>query len=207
MRIELCEDNGFLNDGKPTLVVLVVDGKIRIPYEATKTIQELYEDVAKLPKSKDMSLFENIPVVDFNDPEKEVVKPIDFTGQIEREDIVKCTNLEKDLDGNVNPDIKIGNEYRVSEIHKHNGVMTYLEVYDDSHSDKGRIAVLPSEVELVRKRVKQPPRKQILEMTKKCDECEEINAIYLNKETDMYEGICIRCGVAITENRPSVKNG
>ena len=51
MKIELCEDNGFLNDGKPTLVVLVVtldDGKsIRIPYQAENTIQQLYNDVKK----------------------------------------------------------------------------------------------------------------------------------------------------------------
>jgi len=47
MKIELTDDNGMLHDGKPTLVVLVIDGVTRIPYEATKTIQELYEDVGK----------------------------------------------------------------------------------------------------------------------------------------------------------------
>lgn len=53
MKIELCEDNGFLSDdGKPTLVVLVVThdngNKTRIPYEAGKTIANLYEDARRL---------------------------------------------------------------------------------------------------------------------------------------------------------------
>ena len=56
MRIELCEDNGILNGGKPTLVIVLIDGKQRIPYPAEKTIQELYEDVRVLSINRTMPL-------------------------------------------------------------------------------------------------------------------------------------------------------
>ena len=192
MKIELCEDNGFLNNGKPTLVVLVIDDKTRIPYEATKTIQELYVDVAKLAPAecsvvKEEIVSEPVAVVESKD--------------IEREDIVKCVRLEKDLDGNVNEEIEIGKEYRVIDIIKAQGKLVCYEVLDDSKNDKIRIPIRPDEVELVRKHFKKKPRRQSFEIIKKCAECKEENPLWLNDTTGQYEGECSKCGCKLVELR------
>jgi hypothetical protein len=161
MKIELCEDNSFLNDGKPTLVVLVIThdngGQVRIPYEATKTIQELYADVRKM-KNPDNS----VKVVEVE--RKEDTKPRDIVGDlivdafggIEKEDIVKCIHLEPDLDGNTNDELELGKEYRVLSILKSKGVKIGFEVIDDD--TKMRIQGLTKEFALVRKHEKPPPK-------------------------------------------------
>ncbi len=200
MKIELCNDNGFLfNNGVPTLVVLVVNGKTRIPYEATKTIQELYQDVQKLNDSKEPSQYEKDCYVD---PTKETPAQTfwkqaeqKFSHVIEREDIIKCTNLMKDIDGNVNENVEIGKEYRVIDIHKQNGKLTYYDILDDSADTKHRIQILPSEIELVRKHVKQPPRSVVPQMTVKCLSCNEVNVVF--KIDGVYQGKCEKCGMEI----------
>ena len=214
MKIELCEDNGFLNDGKPTLVVLVVtndEGKqVRIPYEATRTIQELYEDVAKIE-------YGAIIVPERNELTTVVIKPNDLPfivdpplrmneepkinrlKEIEREDIVKCVKRELDIDGNMNEDLELGHEYRVISIIKAQGILCYYEMLNDVKDDKIRIQCLPSEIELVRKHFIKPPRKQVFEITHKCSVCKEIVALEANG--DIYEGICPKCETVIEVTR------
>lgn len=210
MRICLEEDNGLLNDGKPTLVVLVIDGKTRIPYEATKTIQELYIDARKY---KDEPADVVNPLKGFVKGASEAMardratfddKIIDAVklDEIEREDIVKCIKQEKDIDGNVNEEIEVGKEYRVIDIYKSQGKLAYYEVLDDAENGKIRIPILPREVELVRKHIIQPRRSTIPDMIKKCGACGEQNAILLNG--DKYEGKCEKCGADITAERPNV---
>lgn len=192
MKIELCEDNGFLNNGKPTLVVLVIDGKTRIPYEATKTIQELYFEVANLSQA---------PAVCEIVKEEPKVVEVAESKDIEREDIVKCVRLEKDLDGNVNEDVEIGKEYRIIDIIKVQGNLACYEVLDDNKDDKIRIPIRPDEVELVRKHFKKKPRRQSYEITKRCAECKEDNSLLLNDVTGQYECECSKCGCKLVEMR------
>ena len=200
MKIELCEDNGFLNNGKPTLVVLVIDGKIRIPYEATKTIQELYQDVAKMPQPKDMSLDENIPSIALNDPtfEKTEKKESSYLNEIEREDIVKCIK-KYERDPGADDDLVIGNEYRILDIKKKNGEVIQYDVLDDNADMRIRIPVFPDEIELTRKRIIQPKRSVVPDMIKKCGQCKEENAL-LKVSEGRYEGICEKCGSRLIEN-------
>lgn len=213
--ITLEEDNGFLTDGKPTLVVLVVaddQGKqVRIPYEATRTIQELYQDVAKIEFKAVVAPFVN--QIDPPPLPKEAVKPYQddlhkrldhgqvLKNEIEREDIIKCIKQEKDLDGNVNEDIEVGKEYRVLDIYKNQGKVIYYDVLDDEKDSKIRIPILPCEVELVKKHTIHPKRKTVPDMIKSCEICGEQNAIQLNG--DKYEGKCEKCGANITAERPT----
>lgn len=212
MKIEICEDNGFMNDGIPSLVVLLVtldNGKqTRIPYQADRTIQELYHDINKI----NVSEFKISSIMPF----KQAEMPLESTilkkegvsknnNRIEREDIVKVTNLRLDLDGNPNPELEVGNEYRVINIIKDNGSVKYYELMNDVKNDKMRIPCFPSEVELVRKFVPPPPRREgIFEITKKCL-CGEVNALELNG--DVYQGTCDKCGTIMEERRAySVKS-
>lgn len=195
MRIELCEDNGFMNNGVPTLVILLIDGKTRFPYPADKTIKELYNDVKKIPETT--SMVNPVPIM---------AKPFinnlplsESSNVIQKQDIVKVTNLKLDLDGNPNPELTVGNEYRVIDIIKVNGVLKYYELIDDVKNDMIRIPCFPSEVELVRKFVPPQPRREgIFEITKKCI-CGEVNALELNG--DVYQGTCDKCGTRIEERR------
>ena len=226
MRIELCEDNGFLNNGKPTLVVLVItndEGKqIRMPYEANKTIQDLYQDVGKIDSDSVLGmravfgplgeerlslppefkpaladkLAENI------ENEDRII--IDHATRIEREDIVKCTNQKIDMDGNVNEEIEVGKEYRVIDIIKSRGIVAFYEVLDDALDNKIRIPILPSEVELVSKHKIKPPKAQMFETTEKCSACGEISALILKGNT--YEGSCQGCGVEMKKERKEAAN-
>ena len=214
MKIELCEDNGFLNDGNPTLVVLVINGKHRIPYEATKTIQELYVDAHKYKDEPPDVIQPEKPSPSFISPTisessscsappaKLDIVEID---DIEREDIIRCHRLEKDLDGNVNEELTIGNEYRVINIIKQQNKLLCYEVLDDKADNKIRIPIRPDECELVKKHYKQIPRVQIFELKKKCSNCQEENALPLNKETNQYEISCVKCGSWMSEKRPVEK--
>lgn len=208
MKIEICEDNGFMNDGVPTLVVLLVtmdNGKhTRVPYQADKTIQELYADVQKIKEpplvyngDKQLPLDYNPANIIF--PLESNMPKFSNSKTIEREDIVKVTNLKLDLDGNPNPELTVGEEYRVVSIIRSNGVIKYYELMNDKKDDKLRIPCFPSEVELVRKFVPPPPRREgIFEITKKCI-CGEVNALELNG--DVYQGTCDKCGTKIEERR------
>ena len=171
MRIELAEDNGFMNDGKPTLVVLVIttdDGKQRrIPYEASRTIQELYQDVSRMPVSKDstggFSTMLSAPgtregLVLIAPPDKSVDIIIKNIGQLEidREDIVKCLRTVTDIDNRVL--LEKGKEYRVIEIIKQNGQLIGYEVVDDNADAQRRTPCFADDVQLLKKFVAPPPR-------------------------------------------------
>jgi hypothetical protein len=227
MKIELCEDNGFLSpDGKPSLVVLVVTGKdgrqLRIPYAAKNTIATLYKDIRNFFIEKDIDSVEDVVVNPFrviNDL-KESDRQSDkdalasqwgdnirkkFAEKdskvIAREDIVQCVRLEKDLDGNVNPDISIGKKYRVIDIVKSAGVVTYYEVLDDEKDNKIRISVLPSEIELHRKFVRTAPaRSQNFEIIEKCA-CGNEVSLSSSSVGKVYQGTCENCHIIITKPR------
>lgn len=169
MKIELTDDDSQLQpDGKPTLVVLLIDGVKRVPYPATKTIQQLYEDVAKMPTVKPQipegPIYRQEKIL--SDEEYKQLVPGRVQVGIAREDIVRCIALTKDIDGNSNPDLILGHEYRVVGINKVNGVIAYYEVMNEVKNDRIRIGVLPSEIELVKKFVPPPPRMTNAEIKK-----------------------------------------
>jgi hypothetical protein len=184
MRIELCEDNGEFNNGIPTLVVLLLDGKKRIPYPADRTIQDLYRDVAKLKPSEGRIL--EAPVQD-----------VSVSTDIEREDIVVCTKVTP-RDPGTNQDIIQGNEYRVIEVIRQNKIITGYEVIDDDADFRIRIPVTPDEIKLVRKAPPKKPRNQNFEVTQSCG-CGALNVLELNG--NRYETECIKCGAFLTEQR------
>jgi len=204
LKIELTDDNGLINDGKPTLVVLVIDGRYRIPYEATKTIQELYVDAqCFLDKQNGQPEINLTSHIEINDKEQYKVF---YTkeNEIERQDIVECFHVEKDLDGNSNPLIDIGKQYRVVDIYKQRNEVTHYDVLDDTADFQERIQVLPTEIKLIKKHVKQPPRKTLLDKLVNCPKCGDTNALVAEKDSPKYEGQCGRCGFWIVEERKVV---
>jgi len=213
MKIELCEDNSFLNDGTPTLVVLVItlnDGKnVRIPYQADKTIQELYVDANKMIEK--MGVHTNI-----NQIETFVNQSIPKTGsellgkkdensanEIQREDIVKCVKKHP-REAGADDDLEVGNEYRVIFVKKKRDQVLYYDVLDDKAENRYRINVLPDEIELVRKRKPKtnPVKKNYKQEIISCD-CGEQNALDLIG--DRYEGTCEKCGCHLVKERSVAK--
>lgn len=201
MKIELCEDNGFLSpDGKPSLVVLVVTGddghQMRIPYAAKNTIATLYKDVKSFFIAKDIDRIESVVVHPFDkvqESSSQVKLDSSNKDKIEREDIVKCVRLEKDLDGNVNEEIAVGKTYRVIEIIKKDKKVVLYEVLDDEKNNKIRISVLPSEMELFKKYVRSStPRVQNLETIEKCV-CGADVCLTSSISGKVYEGTCETC--------------
>ena len=153
MKIELAEDNGFLNNGVPSLVVLVVttdDGKQRrIPYQADRTIQQLYEDVRKMN-----AVNVDLSVSLWDGPERRIEKSV-ISNDIDREDIVKCLRTVKDIDGRVL--LEKDKEYKVQEIVKRNGKLVGYELIDKS--EKGlRYPCLYDDVVLIKKFIPNSPR-------------------------------------------------
>lgn len=202
MKITLCEDNGRFNNGAVSLVILeiVQDGGIviRIPYQADKTIAELYADVGKVAKVVPTPVITN-KVSEVFPVEKIAAHEIPMDRfSIEREDIVKCVKLHP-RDPEAGCELTVGNEYRVIDISKQKGVIAYYEVLDDKSDNKIRIPVMPDEIELVRKRVMPAPRKQVFEIIKRCDACGEVNSMELNG--DNYECSCIKCKKFLSEKR------
>ena len=203
MKIELCEDNGVLNGGTPTLVVLVItrdDGKqIRLPYEATKTIQELYIDANKMieecsaltpyMKAKNDAFIRQVGSIASNV----------FSNEIQPEDIVKCVKKHPREEG-ADDDLTVGNEYRVIYVKKERGEIVHYDVLDDKADNRYRITVLPDEIELVRKREPKtvPVKKDYKQEIAKCV-CGEENALDLKTETEdllIFQGTCEKCGCA-----------
>lgn len=192
MKIELCEDNGLIsNDNIPTLIIVLVtfdDGKqVRIPYEANRTIEQLYKDVRGISFIPPI----NIPVMPATQIENNKPKN-NLSNTICREDIVKCIKLEKDMDGNTNPDLEIGKEYRVIDIYKSNGMVTYYEVLNDNADAKIRISVLPSEVELLRKFVPGLPKRNVKSTALNC-ECGGIMQFLFFPSDGKFHGHCDAC--------------
>lgn len=226
MKIELCENDAILNNGAPTLVVLVVTNdhgkQFRLPYQADKTIQMLYVEVEKIMLKENFGIQEKpessvINASTFRGPSEHIIKPLDPTifsqknvvlknessllnNQIEREDIVKCVKIYP-RDPGADCDLVLGNEYRVINIIKVNKQVSSYEVLDDKSGNKTRIPTLPDEVELFNKRKLKPLNKgkKIFEIIAKCDECHEDNVLELNGEC--YMGICEKCGKDIKKSR------
>jgi len=217
MKIELCEDNGFLSaDGKPTLVVLVVtseSGKvIRVPYSANKRISDLYKEIRQIKITEDIKMIEdfvnkedsaecvgcvgtNICVI----PEEPVKAPqAENHNVIEREDIVKCVKFNHSDGADPIFNLLKGQEYRVINIIKEKGAIVCYEVLDDKANSLIRMPAFPDEIELVRKAVRGAPRKQVFEITKRCV-CGETVALML--EGDKYVGKCEKCREELKENR------
>lgn len=240
MKIELCEDNGFLHDdGKPTLATVIVtldNGKqVKFPYEANRMIQQLYEDIRNKIGLAPAPL--NLPIPFNNENTQKMpiggellrcadewhtightayeqkhgayprscpsctscFNPPPRSNEIEREDIVECV-LVVPRDNGIDDDLipKIGSKYRVIALIKQNKVLTYYEVLDDKADNKIRMPLFPQEVKLFCKAVPQPRRKQVFEITKKC-ECGEVVSLELIGET--YQGVCERCNGVLTENK------
>lgn len=200
MKIELCEDNGMLNDGVPTLVVLVVDGRHRIPYEATKTIQELYQDASKLVDNPIVLSTKDITLPLITDPALmgEAVWINPKSKEIERNDIVTCIEIIKDVDGNEpeGRDLELGKEYRIMDIYKQDGKVTYYDVLDDAKDNKIRIPCFPKEIRLFKKHVKKtnPVKTNYFQHEFKCD-CGEKTVLTKEAGESFYTGKCEKCGV------------
>lgn len=224
MIIQLCEDDGFLHDGKPELVVLMIktdDGKThRIPYPASRTIEELYIDARKLSTDKlnskpepftdaikSLASSDQDGIPETSDDKPLYLAPNPNANTIEREDRVVCVKIKKDMDGNdIERDVPIvvGNEYRVINIirAKDGGILVY-EVLDDESQNKIRIPCFPEEIFLARKFVPGPPRKMVFEEVVTCTRCNEQTAIRLNEQGTKYEGACAICGQALSCERPT----
>lgn len=227
MKIELCEDNGFLNDGKPTLVVLVIDGKYRIPYEASKTIQELYVDVKKILDLRSEKKLDDIPPSIFIDknvwknlPDSRIRKTLDETIIVEdvtkhpseikeilMSDFRKSNEIEREdivkcvkihpRDPGADCDLIVGNKYRVININKVNKQVSSYEVIDDESVNKIRIPTLPDEVELFSKRVLKPPS-QSKQVFEIIEKCDSCREEnVLELNGDRYSGVCEKCGKSL----------
>ncbi len=215
MKIELTDDNGMLHDGKPTLVVLVIDGKHRIPYEATKTIQELYEDVAKMNPEDRIYFSSPDGLKKLSEFPREVVTSNDsvtvpITDEIEKEDIVKCVKVHNRGEGLTNVEVpeselEVGKEYRVFNIKKELGKVVYYELMDDNAKEQNLIGCLLDEVELLRKRkVKtNPVKKDYKQEMMKCSNCSTMNALELIE--DKFVGECVKCKAKLQKARSVAK--
>lgn len=225
MRIEICEDNGLMfDDGRPTLVVLLIttdDGKtVRLPYQAERTIQQVYEDVRKI-KNPVIGVGPTIPlsfgplhprppVYREKDPifelpgddedtmdDDENTKPlrVPIPGVIQPEDIIECTGVGIEVDSNPNGELKVGRHYRVVGINGTLRNVNFYEVVDDSADFKIRVNLPPNYCKLIKKFTPLPKTKVFKEMTIPCDSCNKMNL--LRSETNVYKGRCRNCGEAI----------
>ncbi len=204
MKIELCEDNGCFNNGVVSLVILQItrdNGSItRVPYQADKTIKELYDDIGKMTL-KDLPTLNRSSIIQptydsYFEVKDSIIGVKNLT--IQNEDIVKCVKLHP-RDPGADCDLVVGNEYRVIGSIRKGGEILYYEVLDDNSDVKIRIQTYPDEIELVRKHVPPPPRKQVFETTKKCPECGEISSLELNGS--QYSGECTKCGILMIQER------
>lgn len=216
MKIQLCEDNALISpDGKPSLVVLVVtfEGgqQVRVPYEATKTIQDLYVDAAKMVPVKPAEGITGVSAAASFTPdntqteidgilsalEKDSPPTPDMSQTIQTGDQVKCVDVLPRDDGN---ELNNGDICTVMAVKKHNGQVLGYEVINEQASFRMRQTVYPKEVVL---HSKKPPSKKIdpgFEVTSKCKNCKEINALGLSADGKQYAGTC-SCGELLIEER------
>ncbi len=232
MQITLCEDNSLFHDGVPTLVVLVVkfdDGKQkRIPYQADKTISELYKDLALIaPKVSNDAMITPLLHDVIEDIKKEIT-PEKFSEKIsnmsesldkmvrenksntiEKEDIVTLTMLDPGRNKDATCNLIVGQELRVISVIS-TGVtlpgqdeITKIVQGYDVVNDKGdrpeRTRVYPNEVTLLRKRTAPVIAKNnVVSEILNCPSCNAPNALGLDGDT--YKGECTDChnDIAIT---------
>lgn len=221
MQITLCEDNGFLTGGTPTMIVVAVtldDGRqIKFPYDASKSVSALYEDCRAFGGNAPVVIHEEYKPL-LREPTKfippaKAPEPEIRTNDIEREDIVICIQVLKrgEDDAAKDPDIRLGAEYRVLKIHKvtvsneageSKAHVEYYDVIDDNAPVKRRLAVYPQEIQLLRKHTPGPAQELKYEMIHACGFCKTANALVLDNVKDKYVGICTKCGKDIEADRP-----
>ena len=189
--IKLLEGDGFLyTDGKAQNIIVSVNGAT-FPFSAAKTIQDLYEAVKKI--SGDQLNPQPDPVVTVAIPARE-------SSDLERSDIVKCI-LEPPPDPMGKTDdrtMKLGREYRIIDIYKKNGIVTYYEVLDDASGNAIRIPAMPFEIQRVKKHEPYPVKKHVTYNDMTC-ECGQLNAI--EPIGEWYVGQCVKCGKVIKISR------
>lgn len=222
MRVELCEDDGFLFNGTPKSIVVLVtadDGrKVKFPYNAKNSLAKLYMDAREFCINVPHSTFIDnselaMSKLSLRDSSKDKHFTLADPNKIEREDIVRCIMLEKREDS---CSLKVGGEYRILKVHRKdfptgpNGEMQTVydgyDVVDDNSPNPIRTMVFPHEVTLLRKRTPPNQKVRILEEIINCGFCQEPNALPLNEEKNKYIGSCSKCSQPIEAERPSVKS-
>ena len=143
--ITLLDGDGFLYpDGKAQDIIVSVDGKT-FPFSATKSLQDLYEAVKRMPSEHAVL---SVPIPSSFVVESGTALPLSSIespkpNMIERGDILEC--LVEPQYGPDLPDdgtgIKKGGEYRVIDIRKQNGELVGYDVIDDSARFQIRISV------------------------------------------------------------------
>ena len=214
-KIEISEDNGFMYDGVPTLVVVSVyfdDGKyVRFPHLASSTISELYSDLNKIPADKVKEVpysIKPIPQVDI--PCAEIPVPqlarVDKTNEIEKGDTVRCVKLGDRGEG-ATVDLHTGGMYRVLAVHKKSiptpsgemmNIIDGYDVIDDKAATPIRAFVFNGEIELVSKHA--PFKRPVLskEVDLSCPQCSQ--KVYCGLTNGFYSGVC-DCGQSVTQSK------
>lgn len=215
MQITLGEDDSIFNAGVPKTVVISVvfdDGrKLRVPYDAGKTIADLYKQLSAVSAIKTVlptmaaPIEEIAPAATGQPAAPRIPTPtptVDKSNVIEREDIVTLVKALPRGEGETTDHLIIGHEYRVLSVHSSGvtlpGTSTITKIvhsYDiinDTAPRPERIRVHPSEVQLLRKR--KPPVPKVagkIEEILACPNCQALNACYL--EDQVFKGQCTSC--------------
>ena len=199
MNISFVGDDSIMFDGVPKNVIVQVtfgNEKTTFPYPAKKTIAALFADVNKID-GKPIKL-NSISTAMFatSKPLNNVL--FNETNEICREDVVRCVKVnERDVGIDADKIPVVGNEYRIIQIHRKNGVAHYYEVINDKSELPIRMAMFTDEIELLRKHIPQE-KKTVLSEIVKCP-CGEEVAIDLIGDT--YSGACPNCGCALSKER------
>jgi hypothetical protein len=195
MNISFVGDDSIMFDGVPKNVIVQVtfgNEKTTFPYPAKKTIAALFADVNKID-GKPIKFDTGIPAI-----KRETTKFIPNANEICREDVVRCVKVnERDVGIDADKIPVVGNEYRIIQIHRKNGVAHYYEVINDKSELPIRMAMFTDEIELLRKHIPQE-KKTVLSEIVKCP-CGEEVAIDLIGDT--YSGACPNCGCALSKER------
>jgi hypothetical protein len=88
-----------------------------------------------------------------------------------------------------NPDLIVGNEYRILEVHKDT-----FDIISDTMPMPIRLGVLKSDVVLIRKSTLKPVIPiRIFEQITNCGFCQTQNVLQLDEAENKYKGICFKC--------------
>ena len=181
------DDSMFYEDKMPRNVMVTANGKY-YPFSVEKTILEIYQRIVGEDTTGTQI---NAPILNSDVPLIVKTSP-NISTEIQREDIVRCINIEKREDAG--DELKMGGEYRVIDIAKSNGQVIYYEVLDDSAPTKYRLVLRPTECELARKAKPKEKKIEIFQQVVKCESCKE--EMVLHKIDDIYQGICEFCKTA-----------
>jgi hypothetical protein len=221
MHIELMEGDELTQpDGKPRNIFLSIEGKKMI-LPTNKTILDLL-DIGKGIEPSKATLEPLIPLKTENKPiVEEQPKAKDLTGEIQREDLVKCIFVKerfKDKGGAelIESGLILGKIYRVLKVSKVGvtepgtnelvWLIKHYELIDDKAEIPTRIYAFPGEVELFQKRGA-PLEKIMVPSEMFTCSCGTINALLLDTEKNKYIGKCGNpdCGKVLGMDRPAKK--